>query len=165
MITTKQGEATFFKQVKHLQNFGDLFDLQATIAQKVKHDGLDAIITMTEEVIDAITSLPHEIPFIIQLLNSILEYAKPNDEITNRILNQFSKYTITRDQEQIRNVALNILSEYRPKQIAPHLINIARDQTESHSIRINALHCLRKAHPENASLSLLFEIFERYFIS
>lgn len=162
MVTTQDGDATFFEKVKHLQGIGDLFDLRNMIEGKVKDDGVDGIIVIVDKVVEAIAEVPHDIPLITELLNIVFEYAKLNDEIMDRVLSKFSKYTITRDQEQIRNVALNILSEYRPKQIAPQLINIARDQTESQSIRKKALHHLRKADPENAHLSLLLEIFERH---
>ncbi|RFP60423.1 MAG: hypothetical protein BJG00_007135 [Limnothrix sp. CACIAM 69d] len=162
MVTTQDDDATFFEKVKHLQGIGDVFDLQSIIKGKVKDDGVDGIIMIVDKVIEAIIEVPHEIPFITALLKSVFEYAQSNNETMDRVLSKFSKYTIARDQEQARKVSLNILSEYRPKQIAPQLINIARDQTESQSIRREALHHLRKADLENADLSLLLEIFERY---
>lgn len=160
MKNIKQSRSDFFEDIKNLQSFGDVFDLQATIEQEIKSEGIEVTIKIIDEIIEAVISVPHNIPLIIDILDIIFEKVKTNEGIKNQILNRFIVYTINACQETIRVVAFEILSKYYPKKIANSLIDISRNKTESLIIRKKALECLKKELPEIDNLSLLLKILE-----
>ena len=160
MNSSIQTNQDFFESVKHLDAIGELFDLQTYIKQEVTTKGISVLVKKTELIIDAIISVSQGILLVTELLQYVCKYSTEDADVNKRILNQFTRYLTMRDQRQIRTVAMEILSEYRPKQTASRLIDIARESSEQRHIQVKALQCLMKTIPETSDLLLLLDVLK-----
>jgi restriction endonuclease Mrr len=165
----QNNDIKFVDRVKMLQSCNDLFDLENIINiidEDVERDGVYVIETIVEEVIEAIKSTPNDIPQVKTLLEYIIDkyiinLANIDEDLRKSILLLFSAHKINRDQEQIRKISIEILTKYNPRQIITYLIDVARDQTESHLMRKTALQCIEESSAKIDNISLLLEILER----
>lgn len=161
MTELDQNKELFFEKVRNIETFGDLFDLQLDIDRELKSSGPEDALIITDQIIKAIRITDHNIPFLKEIFRRLFECIESDDDIQKQIFNKLNGYLLNEENQQLRAIAIDVLSEYHFKQTAPTLAVIASTEAENDEIRILfSLRCLLKNISENLNFSHLLEVLK-----
>lgn len=159
------------KSIEQINSIGDLFDLQMEITKHleqashkeacIKSFAFEMIQQLEQHFKNHQDKNNQDAVLSRDLLQIAFDCAKDHKTITREILEKLETYRTKNYPDGLRQLALLFLAEHHPQHTINHLIDIARDPTESSSMRNAALQRIQHISAANGTRSLLLDIIRR----